>query len=361
MRRMKPSNTEEVAEAVRAHARVVAVGHGSKPALRGGEESTVIEMAGVAGMTDYQASEYTFTARAGTPVREVQEALAQEGQYLPFDPHFVAMGATLGGTVASGISGPGRFRFGGLRDFLLGVEFVDGNGCVVRSGGRVVKNAAGFDLPKFLVGSLGSFGIMTELTFKVFPRPVHEATLRVACESVDVAVARIVTLSTGRWEAEAIEYAVGEESIYLRIGAPPVALDILCAELAGKWPGEVKRLEEAESRAWWDGVREMSWADGMEMLVKVPVTPSKMGAVEKACEGLAGGLRHYSSGGAVAWIATDRGGAGALDETLSQLGLRGLIVRSGQPGQRWLGRRWDDAITGAVKRALDPEGKFPEL
>ena len=73
--------------------------------------------------------------------------------------------------MASGLSGPGRFRFGGLRDFLIGVQFVDGTGKLVRSGGKVVKNAAGFDLPKFMVGSLGRFGILTELSFKVFPAP----------------------------------------------------------------------------------------------------------------------------------------------------------------------------------------------
>src|SRR5207253_308179 len=134
--------------------------------------------AGLRGITEYDPSEFTFTAGAGTPVREIVAALAERGQYLPFDPMLADAGATLGGTVAAGLSGPGRFRFGGLRDFILGVQFVDGEGRVLRMGGKVVKNAAGFDLPKFFVGSVGRFGILTELTFKVFPRPVATRTLR---------------------------------------------------------------------------------------------------------------------------------------------------------------------------------------
>jgi len=124
----KPVSAEEVAEVVRAHARISAVGGRTKPALVGeGEE---LELSGLTGITDYKASEYTFTARAGTPVREVEEALEAKRQYLPFDPLFAESGATLGGTVASGACGPGRFRFGGLRDFLIGVQFVDGAGRV---------------------------------------------------------------------------------------------------------------------------------------------------------------------------------------------------------------------------------------
>ena len=102
-------------------------------------------MSRLSGITAYEASDYTVTAKAGTPAEEVAQVLAEKGQYMPFDPLFSKAGATLGGTVASGTSGPGRFRYGGLRDFLIGLQFVDGKGKLVRSGGRVVKNAAGFD------------------------------------------------------------------------------------------------------------------------------------------------------------------------------------------------------------------------
>ena len=106
---------------------------------------------------------------------------------MPCEALFAEAGATLGGTVAAATSGPGRLRFGGVRDFLLGVRFVTGDGRVVFGGGKVVKNAAGFDLPKLMVGGLGRFGVLTELTFKVFPKPEKFASLAIEGElAVDV-------------------------------------------------------------------------------------------------------------------------------------------------------------------------------
>src|SRR5437660_7832676 len=157
-------------------------------------------MTGLSGIVEYEPSEFTFTALAGTRVTEIAEALRKRGQYLPFDPMWQEAGATLGGTVASGLSGPGRFRFGGLRDFILGVRFVDGTGRLLRMGGKVVKNAAGFDLPKFFVGSLGRFGVLAELTFKVFPRPPSRLTLRLAAR--DMASAAQMMIEAGNTHRE---------------------------------------------------------------------------------------------------------------------------------------------------------------
>src|SRR5436190_11409249 len=114
----------------------------------------------LSGMMEYDPAEFTFTALAGTPLAVVQKELAGNGQYLPFDPPLAAQGATLGGTVAAGLSGPGRLRYGGVRDFIVGVQWVDGSGTVIRGGGKVVKNAAGFDFPKLFTGSLGRLGIL---------------------------------------------------------------------------------------------------------------------------------------------------------------------------------------------------------
>jgi glycolate oxidase FAD binding subunit len=95
----------------------------------------------------YEPGEFTFTALAGTPVGEVKQLLAEQGQYLPFDPLLVERGATLGGVVAAGTAGPGRYRYGGVRDLLMGVRFVDGLGRLVGGGGQVVKESAGVDVP----------------------------------------------------------------------------------------------------------------------------------------------------------------------------------------------------------------------
>ncbi|MEO5957967.1 MAG: FAD-binding protein, partial [Opitutaceae bacterium] len=158
---LQPSSVAELTDAVQSATRVIVVGTGTKPRLSAVASDVVrISTAKLRGIVEYEPSEFTFTALAGTPVKEIVAALAERGQYLPFDPLLAQAGATIGGTVAAGLSGPGRFRFGGLRDFILAVQFVDGGGRLLRMGGKVVKNAAGFDLPKFFVGSAGRFGAL---------------------------------------------------------------------------------------------------------------------------------------------------------------------------------------------------------
>tara|TARA_B100000959_G_scaffold273964_1_gene325212 strand:+ start:60993 stop:62060 length:1068 start_codon:yes stop_codon:yes gene_type:complete len=352
----KPVSAEEVAEVVRAHARISAVGGRTKPALVGeGEE---LELSGLTGITDYKASEYTFTARAGTPVREVEEALEAKRQYLPFDPLFAESGATLGGTVASGACGPGRFRFGGLRDFLIGVQFVDGAGELVRSGGRVVKNAAGFDLPKLLVGSMGRFGVMTELSFKVFPAPSETVTLSVACPDHGSAVERLAGVASSRWEADALDYDLSGKAIRLRLGGPGEALDQICEEIEGRWPGEVERFKGA---AGWRDQREVRWARG-EFLVKVPIALSGVSQLARWVDGCGGLVQCWcSSGGNVAWLSFGRNELDAVDEMLRGYSMAGLALRGSGSSGPWLGERRANAILGEVKEALDPGSRFPEI
>ena len=186
---MKPATIAELQDFTRSQSQPQGV---ARLAARGGEQagpicrdgSSLVETGGLSGLLEYEPQEFTFTALAGTPLAEIEQALSAHGQFLPFDPPLVQAGATLGGCVASGLSGPGRYRYGGLRDFLLGVRFVDWQGQLVSSGGKVVKNAAGFDLPKLMIGSLGQYGILAELSFKVFPRPEAYATLQIAYPSL---------------------------------------------------------------------------------------------------------------------------------------------------------------------------------
>lgn len=356
---MQPTSAEETAEAVRAHHGVVAVGGATKPATIGAGER--IEMREFSGIVEYEPSEYTFTAAAGTLVSEVRDSLRAKRQYLPFDPLLVEAGATLGGTVAAGTAGPGRFRYGGLRDFLVGVQFVDGNGRLVRAGGKVVKNAAGFDLPKFLVGSLGRFGVLTELSFKVFPAPLATATLQVQCPDHRVAVERLAEVACSRWEADALDYDAAGRSLWIRLGGPSAALDQLCREIDGRWAGEVRRVEESEAAGLWRSVTEAAWCEEGTLLAKVPVTPSRILALEERLEGLPEGRRWYSAGGAVAWLTSGPEELPAVQEALVALGLPGLVLRGGVPGALWLGPRPAGAIEAAVKRALDPEARFPAL
>src|SRR4051812_20285592 len=229
-RLLAPGSVKELVDAVRSTPHLLAIGAGTKPRLSA-VDAVKLSTARLRGISEYDPSEFTFTAAAGTPVREIAAALAERGQYLPFDPMLVDAGATLGGTVAAGLSGPGRYRFGGLRDFILGVRFVDGAGRLLRMGGKVVKNAAGFDLPKFFVGSLGRFGVLAELTFKVFPRPATTRTLKLAAKDVGAMGDIFSATGNSRWELDAVEASPSESCVYARLAGPAVALDALAKEI----------------------------------------------------------------------------------------------------------------------------------
>lgn len=342
-----PSTPDEFAEAVRANAQVLPVGARTKPRLSQVDAgTTLLSTRALRGIIEYDPSEFTFTALAGTPLREIAAALAERGQYLPFDPLLAEAGATLGGTVASGLSGPGRFRYGGLRDFILGVRFIDGTGQLLRLGGKVVKNAAGFDLPKFLVGSLGRFGILAELTFKVFPRAASFRTLRIPCESPAEITRTLMDAGRTRWEFDALDASIPGNAVYLRLGAPEAALDALGAEILARFPTATVLTPE-EAATYWEGVSEFRWAHPQGPLIKVALTTRRL---PELCAALGDARLHISAGGNVAYLST-RSTAPDL-HAFSALTLRGEAPLF--PGLPPLD-------LPAVKAALDPAHRFPSF
>ena len=351
---LAPTSFAELADAVRSTPRLLAIGAGTKPRLSA-VDGVKLSTAGLRGISEYDPSEFTFTALAGTPVREIAAALAERGQYLPFDPMLAEAGATLGGTVAAGLSGPGRFRFGGVRDFILGVRFVDGAGRLLRMGGKVVKNAAGFDLPKFFVGSLGRFGVLAEITFKVFPRPPAALTLRLDAATLHDAVRILTEAATSRFEFAALDLPPGAPGMLARVAGPVAALDSLSREILGRWPGGI--VAESEAETGWAGLREFRWIDPLAALVKVALSPASVAALGRVVQSLAGARMHVSAGGNVAFVALP--GAGEFDARLRELGLSGVTLRGAAP--LWLGARKRPAIAEAVKHALDSEHRFPSL
>ena len=350
---LAPTSLNELVDAVRSTSRVLAIGAGTKPRLSA-VDAVKISTAKLRGISEYDPSEFTFTAAAGTPVREIAAALAERGQYLPFDPMLTSAGATLGGTVAAGLSGPGRFRFGGVRDFILGVRFVDGAGRLLRMGGKVVKNAAGFDLPKFFVGSLGRFGVLAEITFKVFPRPASARTLRLDAATPEDVVKIFTSAASSRFEFDALDLPPGETGVLARIAA----LAALAREVLARWPGAILSDDDAE-KAWTD-LREFLWCDLAEPLVKVALAPASVAPLLMAVQSLGGARLHVSAGGNVAFVAlANATHAPAFDEQLRTLGLAGVTLRGESP--LWLGMHPSTKAATAVKAALDPAGRFPEL
>ena len=302
----QPATPVELAAAIRAVPRAIVVGAGSKSRLSlVPDEYTRIATTKLRGIVEYEPSEFTFTALAGTPLKEISAALAERGQYLPFDPLFAEAGATIGGTVAAGVSGPGRFRFGGLRDFILGVRFVDGDGRLMRMGGKVVKNAAGFDLPKFFVGSLGRFGALAEVTFKVFPRVQATRTLRLLARDTTALTKILTEAANTRWELDALDATPGEGFVYARLAGPEEALDVLAKEIFARWPGATLTAEAA--RQLWREAGECAWAHPGGTLVKLAITPLDMPALQEALRGLPEARFWISAGGNVAWVSLPPG------------------------------------------------------
>jgi glycolate oxidase FAD binding subunit len=352
-----PASLTELVDAVRSAPRLLAVGAGTKPRLAA-VDAVKLSLTRLRGMLEYEPSEFTFTALAGTPVQEIAEALGARGQYLPFDPLCAKAGATLGGTVASGLSGPGRFRFGGLRDFILGVRFVDGGGRLLRMGGKVVKNAAGFDLPKFFVGSLGRFGVLAEMTFKVFPRPAATLTLRLPAATMVEAARILEEAARTRWEADALEVLPAGGGVCVRLAGPETALREISREILARWPGEI--LGAADAASLWSALGEFTWAYDDGALLKVVVTLEVLPALDEKLRAIDGALAHVSAGGNAAYVSLPPGtAAGALAAELRGLGLRALGLRGDVP--LWCGVEARPKIAQAVKDALDAEHRFPGL
>jgi len=160
------------------------------------------------GIVNYEPTELVITARAGTPLGELEDSLTQRGQILAFEPPGFGPNATLGGTIACGLSGPRRPHAGAARDFVLGVKVLNGKGEILRFGGEVMKNVAGYDLSRLLTGSLGTLGVILEVSLKVLPRPLLERTLVFsmdqagAIDTVNRWAARPLPLSASAFDGE---------------------------------------------------------------------------------------------------------------------------------------------------------------
>ncbi|WP_146590407.1 FAD-binding protein [Puniceibacterium confluentis] len=180
---MRPETEAELAEMIAAAKGPLHVQGGGTRSVGQPVTGDVVRTAGLTGITLYEPGALTLVVRAGTPLAEVEAALESEGQRLPFEPmdHRGLLGTggtpTIGGVVATNASGPRRIQVGACRDFMLGVRFVDGQGTIVKNGGRVMKNVTGYDLVKLLSGSWGTLGVLSEVSLKVLPKPASAATL----------------------------------------------------------------------------------------------------------------------------------------------------------------------------------------
>jgi len=304
-----------VASAHAAREPIAVEGNGSKRGLlRPVQAARTLSTRNLTGITLYRPSELVISARAGTPLPEIEAALAEKGQHLIAEPPdtralFGAEApATLGGIVAANLSGPRRIAWGAMRDHVLGIRFVNGTGEILRSGGRVLKNVTGLDLCKLLAGSYGTLGVMTEVTLKVLPAPEAQATIVV---TVPDAAAGVRALSAGLGSPYGVSGAAlldrpdGTQAL-LRIEdfAPSVAYRArrLAEEMAAH--GAARITEAEDSRRLWSDIRDGGPLDATagEAIWRVSVRPSAGPGVMAAVRA-AGGRAYLDWGGGLVWIA----------------------------------------------------------
>ena len=211
----------------------------------------VLDMRGVSGIVNYHPSELVMTALAGTPLREVVQTLEAAGQMLAFDPPAFGVEATLGGCISAGLSGPGRFGAGPVKDFVLGAHLLDAQGRVLKFGGEVMKNVAGYDVSRLLTGAMGMFGALTQVSVKVAPKPFEVCTLEWEMTEAQ-ALERCLS-----WRAHPLPIAAtvwepfgSTGRLRVRLSGAAAAIRSACGKLGGE------RLAADDAQQYWIDVRE---------------------------------------------------------------------------------------------------------
>jgi glycolate oxidase FAD binding subunit len=333
------------------------VGHGSKRAIgRPAQTDVTLDLSTLTGVTLYEPEELVLSAKAGTPLAEIEALLAANGQQLAFEPMDyagvlggVAGRGTIGGALAANVSGPRRLKSGAGRDHFLGFCAVSGRGETFKSGGRVVKNVTGYDLCKLIAGSWGTLAAMTEVTIKVLPRPETEQTLLIlgleparAVEAMTCAmgsscdVSGAAHLPSGVAGRIAADELGGGAVTALRLEgfSPSVAERKLTLETLMKAFGELATAEAPRSRAFWKAVRDVTpfAADRSNLsppqderpLWRISTAPSRGAELAAMIAKGAPAQMFYDWAGGLIWVAL-----GASDDADAALVRRAVAVTGG--------------------------------
>ena len=342
---------EHFQECVRAAARdqrpLRVRGGGSKDWYGQRLEGDILATRDYAGIVDYEPTELVITARCGTPLAEVETALAERGQMLAFEPPHFGAGATIGGAIASGLSGPRRANSGAVRDFVLGCKLLDGKGDVLTFGGQVMKNVAGYDVSRLQAGALGTLGLLLEVSVKVLPRAPCEATLVFEGVAEVDAIRRL-----NEWAGQPLPMSAScwhDGVLALRLSGANAAVDAAIRALGGDVMPDCARF--------WERLREQQHAffAGDMPLWRLSV-PSTVGAI------VLGSAQLIEWGGAQRWLRApgDAQTAERIRATVRACGGHATLFRGGdksagvfQPLARPVA-----AIHERLKAGFDPAGIF---
>ena len=284
MQRIQPESTQDIVHIVRSHAaarRPLAIeGSGSKSGLgRPVDAEALLSVRGLSGITSYQPDELVLTAWSGTPMREIWDALAEKRQHLAFEPAASALygsgneAGTLGGVLASNLSGPRRPSAGAARDHFLGFSAVNGQGEAFKAGGKVVKNVTGYDLPKLLAGSMGTLAVLLEVTVKVLPAPEKQRTVIVPVpdavtghrcliaqlrEAFEIDGAALLPATVAARSSVDLVRGATSALAALRLTGSPVSVSDRCAALRAAIGLPSEELHSARSQTIWAEINEVS-------------------------------------------------------------------------------------------------------
>jgi glycolate oxidase FAD binding subunit len=314
-------------------------GGGTKDFYGQGCVGEVLDMRPYAGIVAYEPKELVVTVRAGTLLVDLESALAAERQMLAFEPPHFGEGATIGGAVAAGLSGPRRPYAGSLRDFVLGTRVVNGKGEDLAFGGRVIKNVAGYDVSRLMAGALGTLGVITEISFKVLPRPAHETTLAFeldesrATEQVSRWAGQPLPLSATAWEAGKLR---------ARLSGAASAVAAAKVRMGG---------EEIEAAGYWGDLREQRlgfFAPARALWrLSVPQTAAPLAAAHAQLVEWGGGVRWISGDADAASLRSEAARAGG-HATLFRGGDKSVgVFHPLEPAVMKIHRRLKDAFDPA--------------
>jgi glycolate oxidase FAD binding subunit len=303
----------------------------------------ILNLSAWRGIVDYEPSELVVTARCGTPLSQIEGTLGERGQFLAFEPPAFGADPTLGGVIAAGLSGPRRPYAGAARDFVLGARLLAADGELLRFGGTVIKNVAGFDVSRLLCGSLGILGVITEVSLKVLPQPRLEETLR-----LELCAAAAVE-SFNRWAALPLPIsgaAWWQGIAAVRLSGAPAAVRAARERIGGEL------MERTAAQAWWDSLRHCRLPlFGSEVLWRLSV-PAAAAPLAVPGEPL------IDWGGAVRWYA-DIPADIAVRQLAAAAGGTALLWRGPAPQGRFHPLQPAVAkLHRRLKERFDPQGIF---
>ena len=351
------SIAEQVRAAAAAGKALRIRGGGSKDFYGEALVGDVLDTTPLNGIVSYEPSELVVTALAGTPLTELEALLLAQGQCLPFEPPHFNPHTTVGGMVAAGLSGPARASVGALRDYVLGVKLINGKGEHLTFGGQVMKNVAGYDVSRLMVGAMGTLGLLLEVSLKVLPIAPLEATLKFemmqaqALNQLNTWGGQPLPLNASCWLENS-----GVGTLYLRLRGAVAAVEAACAKLGGE------RLSNTQAAADWILCRDqqLPWfkerTDSQDLWrLSVPQTTPVLDLPDSPLIEWHGGLR---------WVRADAAQGIKLRGLAATAGGSATLFIAARANKQGAAARFDalkpplDRIHRELKREFDPSGVF---